>query len=123
MSLSPQPRHFPLRLIAGGLGLLALFAVAVVVVRTGDPGPAPEDAARVQERRTALVELHKKDAERLNTYAVVDRTTDSFQIPIARAMELVVREYASTSPRAVVSEVIPAATPEATPPPTPSAAP
>jgi len=119
MSLSPQPRHFPLRLIAGGLGVFALFVVAVVVARVGDPGPAAEDAARVQERRSALAELRKKDAERLNTYAVLDRAGDSFQIPIERAMELVVKEYAGTSPRSV--PIAPA--PEAAPSPSPAATP
>lgn len=119
MSVSPQPRHFPLRLIAGGLGVFALFSVAVVVVRTGDPGPAPLDAARAEERRAALAELRKKDTERLNTYAVIDRAGDSFQIPIERAMELVVREYAGTSPRAIPS----APTPEASPAPSPAATP
>jgi len=119
MSISPQPRHFSLRLIAGGLGVFALFAVAVVVVRIGDPGPAREDAARAQERRTALAELRKKDAERLNTYAVIDRAGDSYQIPIERAMELVVKEYAGTSPHSVqpppVSEASPAPVSTATP--------
>lgn len=119
MSVSPQPRHFPLRLIAGGLGAFALFAVAVVVVRTGDPGPPPADAARVQERCTALAELRKKDAERLNAYAVIDRAGNSFQIPIERAMDLVVKEYAGTSPHAVplapLSEASPSPSPAATP--------
>lgn len=116
MSISPQPRHFPLRLIAGGLGVFAFFAVAAVVVRVGDPGPAPEDAARVQERRAALAELRKKDAERLNAYAVIDRAGDSFQIPIERAMELVVKERAGTTPH-------PAPAPEASPSPSPAATP
>jgi len=119
MTLSPQPRHFSLRLIAGGVGVLALFAVAVVGVRTGDPGPAPEDAARVQERRAALAELRRKDAERLDGYAVIDRAGDSFQIPIERAMELVVKEYAGTSPRSVPL----APPPEASPSPSPAATP
>ncbi len=119
MSFSPQPRHFSLRLIAGGLGVFALFAVAVVVVRTGDPGPAPLDAVRAEERRAALAELRKKDAERLNTYAVIDLAGDSFQIPIERAMDLVVKEYAGKSPHAVP----PAPVPEASPTPNPAATP
>ncbi|PTX94916.1 hypothetical protein DB345_11445 [Spartobacteria bacterium LR76] len=106
-------------MIAGGLGVFALFAVAVVVVRVGDPGPAREDAARAQERRTELAELRKKDSERLNTYAVIDRAGDSFQIPIDRAMELIVKKYAGTSPHAVL--LVPS--PEASPSPSPAATP
>ncbi len=119
MSLSSQPRHFSPRLIAGGLGVFALFAVAAVVVRMGDPGPPPSSSARAEERRAALAELRKKDTERLSTYAVVDRAGGSFQIPIERAMELVVKEYAGTSPRPAV----PASAPEASPAPNPTAAP
>jgi hypothetical protein len=77
------------------------------------------DTARAEERRAALAELRKRDTERLNTYAVIDRAGDSFQMPIERAMELVVREYAGTSPRALPLPPVPESSPSASPVATP----
>ena len=49
-------------------------------------------------------------------YAVIDRAGDSFQIPIERAMELVVKERAGTTLHpAPALEALPSPSPAATP--------
>src|SRR5262245_29702716 len=99
--------------LAGGLALLLLFVVTVRLLTGIAPAP-DEDAARAAERSKAYHDLQAENAQKLEKYAWVDKEKGTVQIPIDRAMELVITELNSRKPAS--------AGPIATPAPSPSPA-
>jgi len=113
METAAQPK--PLWLVlAGGLILLLLFLLVVKLLTGLAPAP-DEDAARAAERAKAYTDLQTENAQKLETYAWVDKAKGAVQIPIERAMELATAELNSKKP-------VPAG-PIATPAPSPAASP
>jgi hypothetical protein len=113
METAAQPK--PLRrVLAGGMVLLLLFVLAVKLLTGLAPTP-DADAARAAERAKAYADLQAENAKKLENYAWVDKAKGTVQIPIERAMELVVPELNSKRP-------VPAG-PIATPAPSPGASP
>jgi hypothetical protein len=113
METAAQPK--PLwRVLAGGMILILLFVLAVKLLTGLAPVP-DEDAARAAERAKAYADLQAENAKKLENYAWVDKAKGAVQIPIERAMELVIPELNSKQP-------VPAG-PIATPAPSPGASP
>jgi hypothetical protein len=113
METAAQPK--PLwRVLAGGMILILLFVLAVKLLTGLAPVP-DEDAARAAERAKAYADLQAENAKKLENYAWVDKAKGAVQIPIERAMELVIPELNSKQP-------VPAG-PIATPAPSPVASP
>jgi hypothetical protein len=86
--------------------LLSLFGLITLRVYLPGRPPAPQNQtpdnlskelawrATPAARRDYLAELRKKQAEQASTYAWVDRKAGVVQLPIARAVELIVKEHA-----------------------------
>jgi hypothetical protein len=106
--MSDLPHHPPRPVSpAAILAVLAgfcLFFVLVRLVYLGTPPPAPQDVAAEKltadlgwratpaARRAYLDELRAKQEKQLASYAWIDRDKGVVQLPIDRAMELVVRD-------------------------------
>ena len=56
--------------------------------------PAPIDGIRAGERAKALADLRKSSEDKLENYKLLDETKGQVRVPIRRAMELVVQEWA-----------------------------
>jgi hypothetical protein len=56
--------------------------------------PAPIDGIRAGERAKALAGIRKSAADQLENYKLLDETKGQVRVPIRRAMELVVQEWA-----------------------------
>lgn len=83
-----------------GLAVLALFLVLTnLFVGNIASTIYPEDAARDEVRVKNLADLRAENEVKLNTYAWVDRSKGSVQIPIQSAMKLVVSELSSKKPQ------------------------
>ncbi|MGC2579270.1 MAG: hypothetical protein WA376_17035, partial [Terrimicrobiaceae bacterium] len=93
MESAPRPKTL-WRVTAGGMVLLLIF-VLVVRLLTGLAPVPDEDAARAEERAKARADLQAENAKKLEAYAWVDQAKGTVQIPIARAMELVIAELNS----------------------------
>ena len=107
-----------------GLILIALFWGINMWLTGGASGNAdPQEAARAAFRIKTLAVLRAEDAPKLEKYAWADRTKGSVQIPIARAMEIVIPELAAQQSRAVCQFAAPAPSPATAPPPTPARSP
>ena len=104
------------RVIAGGMVLLLIF-VLVVRLLTGLAPVPDEDAARAEERAKARADLQAENAKKLEAYAWVDQAKGTVQIPIARAMELVIAELNSQKPAPAGPIATPAPSPETAPSP------
>jgi hypothetical protein len=102
---APSPRPVSLASVAGIFAVLALYwalAVAVYVPRR-PPAPqneAPENLpkelawrATPAGRRAYLAGLREKEASEAGSYGWVDRKAGVVRLPVARAMELIAREY------------------------------
>jgi hypothetical protein len=109
------------RVLAGGLILLLLFALAVKLLTGLAPAP-DEDAARAAERTKAYADLQAENAKKLETYAWVDKAKGAVQVPIERAMELAIAELNSKQPVPAGPIATPAPPPEASPAASPSPA-
>jgi hypothetical protein len=109
MSDSPASSPRPVSLIAI-LGILACFALFLVPVRLFylnhrlplTQNEAPEQLSKDQQwkatpesRRAYLAELRAKQRKQASSYAWVDKKAGIVQLPIDRAMELVVQDYAA----------------------------
>jgi hypothetical protein len=100
------------------LALLLLFWGATTWLARWQGGDAaPEEAERAEFRAKTLAELRADNAKKLESYAWVDRTKGSVQIPIAEAMKIVLVEI-NVPPRAAypVATPVPAASIAPTPP-------
>ena len=113
MESAPRPKTL-WRVIAGGMVLLLIF-VLVVRLLTGLAPVPDEDAARAEERAKARADLQAENAKKLEAYAWVDQAKGTVQIPIARAMELVIAELNSQEPAPAGPIATPAPSPEASP--------
>ena len=113
MESAPRPKTL-WRVIAGGMVLLLIF-VLVVRLLTGLAPVPDEDAARAEERAKARADLQAENAKKLEAYAWVDQAKGTVQIPIARAMELVIAELNSQAPAPAGPIATPAPSPEASP--------
>ena len=101
---APAPRPVSLVAVAAIFILLSVFGV--VAMRVYFPGrpPAPQNEvpdhlskdmawrATPESRRAYLADLKKKQADQGAAYGWVDQKAGVVQLPIARAMELVVQE-------------------------------
>ncbi|MBM3851847.1 MAG: hypothetical protein FJ399_01685 [Verrucomicrobia bacterium] len=88
--------------------LFAVFAAFLAVVRylyhpvpvtayNAEPESLPKDLqwrATAKARREALAELKGKEQQQAAAYAWIDQNAGVVQLPIERAMELTVRQYA-----------------------------
>jgi hypothetical protein len=101
--------------------LLALFGVIVLAV----VGPAPRrdnyEQKRAKEREEKLKTLREANAKELTTYGWIDKNKGVVRLPIDRAMELAVAEFAGKQPVPAYPIATPAAsaTPAGAAPPTP----
>jgi hypothetical protein len=96
----------PLAILAALAGF-SLFLVIVRLAYVGDQPPAPQNQAAEKltadlawkatpaTRRAYLDELRAKQARQAASYAWIDRGKGVLQIPIGRAMELIVRDNAA----------------------------
>jgi hypothetical protein len=104
--LSEQPAPRPVSLVAVLAIFVLLSAFGIVAERVYFPGvgAAPQNEvpehlskdlawkATPESRKDAMLELRKKQADQGNAYGWVDEKTGIVQLPIARAMELIVQE-------------------------------
>jgi len=107
-----QPALWPIFL--AGLVMLLLFWGINKWVMDGAGNPEPEEAARAEVRIKNLADLRVEEAAKLEKYAWVDRAKGSVQIPVAKAMEIVLPELNASKPRAaypVVAAPAPATAP------------
>jgi hypothetical protein len=86
------------------LAFLSLFLEMAKITYLKHPSPEPQNLApekipadlkwreTPEARQVYLAELRKKQAEQASSYAWVDQKKGVVQLPIARAMELVVQE-------------------------------
>ena len=82
-----------------GIGLIALFLLATNFFRGGTSATTdPEDPARDAERVKNLADLKAENEKKLNSYAWVDQTKGSVQIPINQAITLALAKLNSTKP-------------------------
>ena len=78
--------------VAGVLGTFLIMAGLVwALIRYTQP----EDiaAARARERVQFLQQVRQAEAQATTTYAVVDAAKGFYQVPVEKAMDLVVREW------------------------------
>jgi hypothetical protein len=103
---TPAPRPVSLMAILAIFILLASFGLMVERVYMVGRGPAPQNdtpehlsadmawKATPETRRAYLADLRKKQGEQASKYAWVDQKAGVVQLPIARAMELVIKDNA-----------------------------
>ena len=101
---TPAPRPVSLLAIAAIFILLASFGVMVERVYMPNRPPAPQNdipdnlskdmawKATPETRRAYLADLRKKQSEQASKYGWVDQKAGIVQLPISRAMELVIRD-------------------------------
>lgn len=70
-------------------GLLLMFWL-VGGLENGEGGIGTQ---RAQERKSALEEVRQTAAEKLSSYAVLSGEKGVYQVPIERAMEMIVEEW------------------------------
>jgi len=100
-----KPRPVSLVAIVAILACFALFLVPVRILYLRHLPPAPQNEspeqlskdlqwkATPESRREYLAELLAKQQKQAGAYAWVDRKAGVVQLPIDRAMELVVQQY------------------------------
>lgn len=83
-----------------GLVAIALFLLATNLFLGGQSATIdPEDPARDELREKNLAELKADDEKKLNSYAWVDQSKGSVQIPVQQAMALVLNKLNSNKPK------------------------
>lgn len=104
---APIPRPVSLVAIAAIFILLSLFGLLALRVYLPGRAPAPQNQvpdnlskdmawrATPDTRKGYLADLRKKQALQAGSYGWVDQKAGVVQLPIARAMELVVKENGS----------------------------
>ena len=102
---TPIPRPVSLVAIVALFVLLSLFGVVTVRIYTHHRPAAPQNEApenltkdllwkaTPESRKAALLDLRKKQAEQAASYAWVDQKKGIVQLPVERAMELIVEEH------------------------------
>ena len=101
----PAPRPVSLVAVAALFVLLSLFGLITLRVYTHHRPAAPQNEApenltkdllwkaTPESRKAALLDLRKKQAEQAASYAWVDQKKGIVQLPVERAMELIVEEH------------------------------
>jgi hypothetical protein len=101
---APAPRPVSTLAVAAVFILLSVFGVLAHRVYLGSRTPAPQNEtpdnlgkdlawrATPEARRAYLADLRKAQAKQAQTYAWVDQKKGIVQIPIDRAMDLIVKE-------------------------------
>ncbi len=101
---TPAPRPVSLLAVIAIFILLSSFGLMVERVYMPGRAPAPQNdapdnlskdmawKATPETRRAYLAELRKKQAEQGAAYGWVDQKNGVVQLPIARAMEIIVQE-------------------------------
>jgi hypothetical protein len=104
---APAPRPVSLVAVASIFLLLSLFGLLARRVYLRSPVPAPQNLApdnlpkelawraTPADRRAYLAELRKKQSEQAASYGWVDQKAGVVQLPVGRAMELIVKEHGS----------------------------
>jgi hypothetical protein len=102
---SPAPRPVSLVAVFAVFLLLSLFGVLAEKVYLPVRAPLPQNEtpenlskdmawkATPETRRAYLAELRKKQGEQATAYGWVDKKNGIVQLPIERAMELVIQEH------------------------------
>jgi hypothetical protein len=102
---TPAPRPVSLVAVIAVFVLLSLYGVIVRRVYLPNRPAAPQNdtpdnlskdmawKATPETRRAYLAELRKKQAEQAASYAWVDQKNGVVQLPIERAMELIIQEH------------------------------
>lgn len=80
--------------------LLLFWGVTMWLTRWQGGETEPEEAQRAVLRAKYLAELRADNVKKLGSYAWLDRTKGSVQIPITEAMKLTVAELATIPPHA-----------------------
>jgi hypothetical protein len=90
------PRRAPLIKVLGIFALFALFlGVLFYAYLPRRTGVFPDDGVRTAEQRKKLLaELQAKVAKQRDSYGWVDQKAGVVQLPIERAMELTLQQYA-----------------------------
>jgi hypothetical protein len=110
-SAAPDPRPVSLVTILAIFGCFALFLILVGFAYNSHPPayiPETEVAdslgddlrwqATPESRREYLLELRAKQEKQASSYGWVDQKNGIVQLPLDRAMELVVRDYGTRKP-------------------------
>jgi hypothetical protein len=110
-SAAPAPRPVSLVTILAIFGCFALFFILVrFAYNSHPPAYIPEDEvaeklgddlkwqATPESRLAYLQDLRAKQDKQATSYGWVDQKTGVVQLPIDRAMELVVRDYGTKKP-------------------------
>ena len=99
-----SPRPVSLLAVISILGCFALFLLVAYYGYASARSPAPQAIAPEKfpedqawksthtSKQAALAELRAQQQKRADSYAWVDQKTGTIQLPVTRAMELVVRE-------------------------------
>jgi hypothetical protein len=93
------------------VGIVFLFMIfGLIVLAVVGPSPRTDnyEQTRAKKRLESLKTLREEDAKALTTYAWVDKAKGSAHIPIARAMELSVKELAQKKPAPAYAIATPA---------------
>jgi hypothetical protein len=102
---APSPRPVSLVAVIAVFVLLSVFGVLAeraylpgraAAPQNETPDNLPKDMAwraTPETRRAFLADLRKKQAEQAAAYGWVDRKAGVVQLPVARAMELIVQEH------------------------------
>jgi hypothetical protein len=104
---APAARPVSTIAVAAVFVLLSVFGILAHRIYLGSRAPAPQNEqpdnlgkdldwrATPETRRAYLADLRAKQAKQAQTYAWVDQKKGIVQIPIDRAMDLIVKEEAS----------------------------
>jgi hypothetical protein len=93
------------------IGIVFLFMIfGLIVLALIGPSPRTDnyEQTRAKKRLENLKKLREEDATALTTYAWVDKEKGSAHIPIARAMQLSVKELAQKKPATAYAIATPA---------------
>jgi hypothetical protein len=105
---APLPRPVSLVAVAAVFILLSLFWALTERIYVPHRAPAPQNQvpehlpkelawrATPDTRRAYLADLREKQARQATSYAWLDRKAGVVQLPVERAMELVVKEFGGT---------------------------
>ena len=103
-------QEFKSSLVIYAIGVLGSFLIVIGLIwamyRYTRPEPITQD--RANERKKALTETRMAEADALNNYGWVEQARGLVRLPIARAMQITLREY-EKSPSAFRSNIVTAA--------------
>lgn len=98
-NVSHSEQHVPGRLPVGvtlavGFAGILLFVLIIWIAYVRNPKEGV-DAALVAQRESDLKAIQAQGMEKITSYGVVDAQAGIYRIPVADAMELVVKQYAT----------------------------